>query len=256
MAAFLWYLVATTPLAASPLYGGYNGQSMFWMDVFFFGIDDQARWWVRIPVPLVKGFLRLNFKYERDGVVSAEITGYNFFEQSDFLLGVDTSGLTWGEYYELNLSGGSDNHGTTWTEQTFFEYVGTGSDNNNHLWGFVTYNYENTYPIKVGIDLSFLIPESFKKITPSLAQREQKKLLPLTRLFQKEEILKLIHFLTALSIDDELRGKVEALTTHSLELELLVKFADEEVFTQERREVIETIINGLIDAKGMNSSSF
>ena len=254
MVVFLLCLVTTTPLAASPLYGGYNGQSMFWIDVFFFGIDDQARWWVRIPVTLKEGSLKLYFKYESDGVVSTELVGKNFLEQGDFLVGVDNTGLTWGEYYELDLTGGSDNTGNVWTEQAFFDYFGVGSDNNGNLWGYATYTYENTYPIEAGIDLSFLISEPSVRINPSLAKTEQKSPLPFISLFQKEESLKLIHLLTSLSIDSELRGEVEALTTHPLALESLVKFADEEVFTQDRREVIENMMNGLIDAKNINAS--
>jgi len=235
-------VLATTPLAASPLYGGYNGQSKFWIDTFFFGIDDQARWWVRVPVTLVRGSIRLNFKYESNAVVSAEIVVKNLSDQGDFLLGADTSGLSWGEYYQLNLSGGSDSSGSVWTEQTIFEYLGTGTDNSDHLWGFVTYNYENTYSIEVGIDLSFLIPESSREIKPSFAQTEEKNFLPLTSLLQKSESVKPIRFLTALSIDYKLRKKLETLTIHSLDLESLVKFADDEVFTWERREMIKTII--------------
>ena len=144
----LWCLTTASPLAASPLYGGYNGESTAWIDGFFFGIDDQIRWWVRIPISLVKGFLNLNFKYESSGVISAELFGYNIPGQGDLLLGIDTSGLFWTELCELDFLAGTDSNGTGWTEQTFFDYVGTGSDSNDHLWGFVTYSYENIYRIK------------------------------------------------------------------------------------------------------------
>ena len=150
LVVFLSCLMVSTPLSASPLYGGYNGESQLWTDVFFFGMDDEGRWWIRIPVTLIEGSLELIFKYESTGVVSAEIAGSNipnFSGGSDFLFGSDTSGLFWSSYSEAGSSGGSDSDGNSWTEQTFFDYFGTGSDNNDHLWGFVTYKYENTFPI-------------------------------------------------------------------------------------------------------------
>ena len=259
LVVFLSCLIASTPLAASPLYGGYNGESQLWTDVFFFGMDDQARWWIRIPVTLVSGYLTLNFKYESTGVVSAEIAGSNipsFAGGSDFLFGSDTSGLFWNEYNDEAglLSGGSDSNGNSWTEQALFDYFGTGSDNNDHLWGFVTYKYENTFPMKAGINLSFLMPEPEPSIKSksSLVQTQHKKISSLTNLFKHEESLKLVNFLTALSLDDELEEKVATLTIHSLDLESLLKFADEEIFTQERRKTIEGMINGFVDAGGEN----
>ena len=247
---FLSCLMASTPLAASPLYGGYNGESQLWTDVFFFGMDDEARWWIRIPVTLVSGFLTLNFKYESTGVVSAEIAGSNipyFSGGSDFLFGSDTSGLFWTTYNEAGLSGGSDSNGNSWTEQTLFNYFGTGSDSNNHLWGFVTFTYESTLPLKAGINLSFFMPEPSMKGKSSLTKTQQKSLL-LTNRLNHEEGLKLVNFLTALALDNALEKKVATLTIHSLNLESLLTFADEEIFTQERREKIKGMMNGLIDA--------
>ena len=243
---FLSCLITAAPLSASPLYGGYNGESDFWIDLFFFGMDNEARWWVRIPVPLSSGFLGLNFKYESTGVISAEIYGSNIpflSGGSDFLMGIDTSELFWSEYYDMNLSGGTDSNGNTWGEQTFLDYLGTGTDINSHLWGFVTYNLENIYRLKVGVNLSFLIPEP----EPSLVQVEPKKLPSFINSVQKKESLKLIHYLTALSLDDELEERAAVLSAHSMDLTTLLKFAEEEVFTQERREVIEGMMNGFIN---------
>ncbi len=255
LVVFLSCLITSTPLAASPLYGGYNGESEFWIDAYFFGMDDQARWWIRIPATLVQGSLRLIFKYESSGVVSTEIAGSDIpyvSGGSNFLFGVDTSGSFWTESYEANVSVGSDSNGNSWTEQTIFDYFGTGSDNSNQRWGFLTYNFENTYLMKMGINLSFLIPEpesSIKSKSP-LVQSKHRKIPSPINLLQNEESLKLINFLNTLSLDDDLEGKVAALATHSLDMESLLKFADEEVFTQERRETIKGRIDGFIDAGG------
>lgn len=232
--------MTSAPLEASPLYGGCNGESQLWTDVFFFGIDDQSRWWVRIPVDVVAGYLRLIFKYESTGVVSAEIAGSNipnFSGGGDFLFGSDTSGLFWTEYSEAGSSGGSDSNGNSWTEQILFAYFGTGSDNNDHLWGFVTYTYEYVLPLRAGINLSFFLPEP----EPSVIIKPSR-----TNPFTYEEGLRVANFPTALSLDDALKKKVETLTIQSLNLESLLTFADEEIFTQERRQNIEHAMNGLI----------
>jgi len=107
-------LMIATPLKASPLYGGYNGKSTFWADLFFFGMDDQIRWWVRVPVPLVPGFLNLNFKYESSGAISAEVAGLNFLEGGRFYAGIDTVGVLWLELSDLGVSGGTDTNGNSW----------------------------------------------------------------------------------------------------------------------------------------------
>lgn len=250
MIVLLLCLVVTSPLSASPLYGGYNGQSGSWIDLFFFGIDDQGRWWVRIPVTL--GNLRLNFKYEIDGVISAEVMGQGLSGQGGFRFGVDTSGLTWGEIAELNVTGGFDSNGTTWSEQgIILGLLGTGFDNNGHLWGVVTLSDPSLLSIEAGIDISFLVPEASLKTTPFSTQAEQINYLSLTSLLEKKESVRLIHFLTALSLDDELSREVATLTTHSLDLESLLTFAEEKVFTQERREMVEDMISSVVGVKGI-----
>ncbi len=75
--AVIWSLVMATPLAASPLYGGYNGQSLFWVDTFFFGIDNEARWWVRLPLDIVAEKLRVIFKIESSGTLSVDVAAFN-----------------------------------------------------------------------------------------------------------------------------------------------------------------------------------
>ncbi len=242
-------LMIATPLNASPLYGGYNGQSTFWVDLFFFGIDDQIRWWVRVPVPLVPGFLNLNFKYESSGAISAEIAGHDIFAEEGFYAGIDTAGVLWFELSDLGVSGGTDTSGNSWAEQAFLEFLGTGSDNNDRLWGFAVYDFEG-YQLKAGIDLSFLITEPSMAGTSVPLQSAQQNLPLLSRVFQGEKRQELITFITALSRDEGLRKKVENLDVHSLDLQSLLKFAEEEVFTEEKRKEIESMVRGLINPDG------
>lgn len=245
-------LTIATPLAASPLYGGYNGESPLWTDVFFFGMDNQGRWWIRIPVDVVQGFLRLIFKYESTGVVSAEIAGSNipnFSGGGDFLFGSDSSGLFWSVYNEAGLSNGSDSNGNSWTEQTLFDYFGTGSDNNDRLWGYVTYTYENVLPLKAGINLSAFLPEPEPSPTtqPSGSQTQPKHNCSLPNPFQYEKGSHLIAFIISLSMDDACR-EMATQTLPSLNLPSLLTFADEQLFTEKRREKMADMVNGFMAA--------
>ena len=242
----LLWTVISTPLYASPLYGGYNGQSGSWVDLFFFGIDDQAHWWVRIPVVLEGGALRVQFKYESTGAVSAEIVVRGLTEQGDFLFGIDTTNVTWQELYELTLSGGSDSNGNAWSEQSIFNFLGTGSDSSENVWGFIGTYIEKALPVRAGMDLAPPVAESLVALDHALLQKRRSPLCLLNGLLKKEERITLIHFLASLSLDEELGRGVETLARSSLSLESLLRFADEEVFTQERREAIELALDGLM----------
>ena len=248
MVVVLWSLVMATPLAASPLYGGYNGQSLFWIDTFFFGIDDQARWWVRLPVDIVRETLRIIFKFESSGALSVELAAFNSVGQANFLIGVDTDGLSWGETFQTNLLAGSDSSGATWTEQSVLSFAGSGSDSNDNNWFFATYNFQNIFPLTAGINVTLLLPDPPTKEEGEVTSGEQKTFFSPFSMLNREKILELITFVKELSRNDELLQKAKALTSHSLDQASLLHFANEEVFSHGRRKKIEGVINNLISA--------
>ena len=238
----LWSLAITTPSAASPLYAGYNGQSLFWVDTFYFGIDNQFRWWVRVPLDLLQGSVRIIFKYESTGAISTELVLFlqGITGQQDLLFGVDTNGQAWGESYQTGFVSGYDGAGTTWTEQDVFQFVGSGSDNLNNVWWFITFIYQNAFPFSAGMNLSLLTPEPPEE-EPTVSEREEKQLsagLPSAR-----NILKLTGYLRELSRNEELLQKLEQLTASSLDPAALLTFAEEEVFPPERREDLSRMID-------------
>jgi hypothetical protein len=238
----------TTPLAASPLYGGYNGQSLFWIDTFFFGIDDQARWWVRVPLDIIGGRVRIIFKLESGGALSVEFVAFNSVGQADFLVGIDTDGLSWGETYQLNVLAGSDSSGATWTEQSVLTFAGTGSDNNDNNWLFATYDYQNIFPLTAGVNVTLLLPAPPTEEEREIASEEQKTFFSTLSTLHRERVVKLITFIKELSRNDELLQKAKTLTSHSLDRTSLLRFANEEVFSHEKRKKIEGIMNNLIGA--------
>lgn len=246
--AVVWSLVMATPLAASPLYGGYNGQSLFWVDTFFFGIDNQARWWVRLPLDIVAEKLRIIFKFESSGALSAELATFNSVAQADFLIGIDTDGLSWGETYQTNLLTGFDSSGGTWTEQSVLSFAGSGSDNNGNNWWFATYNVQNLFPLTAGINVTLLLPPTPTEEEGEVAPEEQKTFFAPLRALNRENVVKLFTFVKELSRNEELIQKAKTLTSHSLDQESLLRFADEEVFSHKRKKKIEGMMKSLIGA--------
>ena len=241
-AVMIGCLAITAPSAASPLYAGYNGQSLFWVDTFYFGIDNQFRWWVRVPLDLLRGSVRIIFKYESTGAISTELVLFlqGITGQQDLLFGVDTNGQAWGESYQTGFVSGFDSAGTTWTEQDVLEFIGSGSDNLDNLWWFVTFIYQNVLPFSVGMNLSLLSPEPPEE-EPTTSEREEKQLS--AGLPSAKKILKLTGYLRELSRNDELLQKLEQLTASSLNPASLLTFAEEEVFPPERREDLSRMID-------------
>ena len=238
----IWFLAITAPSTASPLYAGYNGQSLFWIDTFYFGIDNQFRWWVRVPLDLLRGSVRIIFKYESTGAISTELVLFlvGITGQPDLLFGIDTNGQTWGESYQTGFVSGYDSTGTTWTEQDVLEFIGSGSDNLDNVWWFVTFIYQNAFPFSAGMNLSLFAPEPPEE-EPTASERKEKQLS--AGLPSAKKILKLTGYLRELSRNDELLQKLEQLTASSLDPASLLTFAEEEVFPPERREDLSRMID-------------
>lgn len=236
----------TAPAAASPLYGGYNGESALWFDAFFFGADNQGRWWVRVPVDIVPGSLRTIFKLESGGILSAEIALYNIPGQDNFLLGIDSAGIFWTEIYQASFLAGNDSSGNSWSEQSIFDFLGTGSDNNGNAWWFSAFTFQNIIPLTLGLSPSAFLPEPPAEETGA-RKKEHTPLLLKTA--DREMTLKLIGYLRALSRDDKLVEGAQVLTLHTMQPLWLLTFAEQEVFPEKRRKVLEAMI-GDMTARG------
>lgn len=239
----LWSLVITTPSAASPLYAGYNGQSLFWIDTFYFGIDNQARWWVRFPLDMLQGTVRIIFKFESTGALSTEVVLYGISGQGDLLFGFDTAGQTWGESYQTGFVSGYDSSGATWTEQDVFDFVGTGADNFDNIWWFVSFNYQNVFPVSAGMNVSLLTPEPPVGNEPVVEEQQNLS----AGLPSGKNLRKLVGYVKEISRDGELMQKLELLTSTSLDPASLLTFAEEEVFPPERREALERMMDDTLD---------
>ena len=176
------------------------------------------------------------------------LVAFNSVGQADFLIGVDTDGLSWGETFQTNLLAGSDSSGTTWTEQSVLSFVGSGSDNNGNNWWFATYNFQNIFPLTAGINITLLLPAPPTGEDEETTPEEEKTFFSPLSILNREKVLELITFVKELSRDDELIQKAKTLTSHSLDQASLLHFANEEVFSHGRRKKIEGVINNLISA--------
>ena len=243
----LWSLTRVNPLAASPLYGGYNGQSLFWIDTFFFGVDNQAQWWVRLPVDLVQGSLRIIFKFESNGALSTEFAMYNVPGQGDLIFGFDNTGLSWTETFGPDFLAGSSSDGVSWSESNIFEYVGMGSDNNNSVWWFVAFNYQNKFPVTAGINISLFIPPPPPEDI-DIQPLDQQMFLSGLFLRNLEGVKNIVGFLRELSRDRELLNKTQLLTSQPFDSTSLIRFAKENVFPEERIEKIRGMVEKFVSA--------
>lgn len=239
LALALWCATVTAPVAASPLYGGYNGQSILWFDAFFFGADNQGRWWVRVPVDIIPGSIRTIFKLESGGILSAEIALYNIPGQDNFLLGIDSAGIFWTEIYQASFLAGNDSSGNSWSEQSIFNFLGTGSDNNGKAWWFSAFTFQNIFPLTLGLSPSAFLPPP--PVESADAGEKKGSMLPL-KAADRGKALTLMSYVTALSRDSRLAEGLMLQGFHPL---ALLTFAEKEVFPEERREALEAMMREL-----------
>ncbi len=138
-------LFATSSASASPLYGGYNGNSKVWAEYYYeeprigfslrfsMGADTDFNWWVRVGLSFIPYINNVGLSYESDNILSLNIATILPWPVS---LGIDTNRLWW---YVINvLFGvvGRDSNANMWGE-TWWLFPGLyafGVDNNDNHW--------------------------------------------------------------------------------------------------------------------------
>jgi hypothetical protein len=135
---------------ATPLYGGYNGQSTSWVEYkignvetnltsasIIFGSDSNDRSWVRMRVSLVPFFTRLEYTRDHLGIQSVAL---NTLFPWPVQLGseiMETPGdipLWWITSYLVLGTGGIDSEGNSWAETGIPGVYGMGSDSAGNQW--------------------------------------------------------------------------------------------------------------------------
>ncbi len=135
-------LFATSNASASPLYGGYNGNSKVWAEYYYdeprigfslrfsVGADTDYNWWVRVGLSFIPYFYNVGLSYESDNILSSNFATILPWPVS---VGVDTNGLWW---YIINVLWGvvgRDRDANMWGETWWFfpGLYAFGVDNNN-----------------------------------------------------------------------------------------------------------------------------
>jgi len=148
---------------ASPLYGGYNGESEAWVEVFVIeeitigftlrvsvGVDpDLDVSWIRIGVSslfLLPYISNIEISYETGDVISASLAGL-----LPIKVGADTNNLKWIITNLSILVSGADSDSNVWNEWGLTGVFGLpginayGEDNNDHQWQWIKF-----FPVLVG----------------------------------------------------------------------------------------------------------
>ena len=146
-------LFAGSKTYASPLYGGYNGESEQWTEIsvvdeatvgfslsISVGTDTEKNTWTRIGVSsfFLLPIYKLEFSYETGDIISVGFTSLLLLPVK---VGIDSNGLSWGIINLLTSVAGKASDDTSWEEKISQEgeppgvyYEGVDSNGNEWQW--------------------------------------------------------------------------------------------------------------------------
>ena len=146
-------LALSAKTSATPLYGGYKGESPLWIEYrigevktplisssIILGSDSEERTWTRIRISLVPFFTRLEFTRDYLDIQSVALnTLFPWPLQfgSEIAETDGDSPLWWVTAYLLLGVGGIDSEGNSWTETGIPGLYGVGTDISGNKWGWV-----------------------------------------------------------------------------------------------------------------------
>jgi hypothetical protein len=272
-------LFATSNASASPLYGGFNGNSKVWAEYYYdeprigfslrfsVGADTDFNWWVRVGLSFIPYIYNVGLSYESDNVLSLNFATILPWPVS---LGIDTNRLWW---YIINvLFGvvGRDSDANMWGE-TWWLFPGLyafGVDNNDNRWQCL-----RLFSVLVGVGEE-LFEENEISFNQKNSVKFEEEMRSLEVYFQEERGSKISALLVERLADDEIveniRNLSEALndrrallplTTFSInengegitpfdslnvtppELNVLLTYVEEKVFTDEIRDEIGVLLD-------------
>jgi len=210
-------LFATGDTCASPLYGGYNGESEAWIEVYIIekttigfsskisvGIDpDLNVFWIRIGISslflLPSNISHIGFSYETGDIVSGDIVSASITTiLPPIKWGFDTNNLQWFITNWLIAVSGLDSDGNVWGERRIPGMGACGWDSNNDKWCWIKF-----FPVLVGWRVE-LTSNQGTSLNQENALRFEKELRPLQDHFAKACNPKLSALLIERLTDDEI----------------------------------------------------
>jgi hypothetical protein len=189
---FLIVLVGTPSTWATPLYGGYNGESAAWTEYTIaevspalfnlkvtLGVDTDSHAWVRIVFSTVPFITRIEFTYDSFDILSGNFDTYLPWPiKIGSQIGNNdetTPLLRWFTAYVIFGVSGIDSERTIWTETGFPGVSGSGNDTIGNSWTWLKFL---NWKFGVGEDLTeeggdFLNPQRSKEIENELSSLQE-----------------------------------------------------------------------------------
>ena len=151
LSLLLMVLVYTPSTGATPLYGGYNGESTGWSEYtiadvgntlfrlrVILGVDTNSNAWARMLFSTVPFITRVEFTYDSSDILSGNFSTYLPWPiRVGSQIQNNGSGdplLKWFSTYLIFGVSGFDTNGTVWSETGVPGFSGRGFDTNDNEW--------------------------------------------------------------------------------------------------------------------------
>lgn len=278
-------LFAASDTCASPLYGGYNGESETWIELYIIetvtvgfslrisvgGDSNSNASWIRGSISslfLLPYLSNLEFSYETGDIVSASLTG---LLPIPIKVGADTNGLGWGIINLLVYVRGEDSDGNWWEEwvssEAGFPGVFDGRDKNDNEWRWIKVlalllgwreDLSSQQGVSLSQDNSLRLKEEFRSLHNHFTRAGSPKLSALlVEKFTEDAVMggmidhlealnaKMALPLTVLSLYENKEGPspTDPSSGISSELNTLLTYVDEEIFTEEIRDELNVFLD-------------
>jgi len=274
----LLILVSTVDTFASPLYGGYNGKSENWFEIFIIekatigfysrisvGLaPDLNVFWIRLSISslflLPSNISNIGFSYERGDVVAGDIVSVSLSTiVPPIKVGIDTNNLKWIITNLLISVVGSDSEDNMWLERGISGVGACGEDSNDKQWCWLKFlpllvGWRVDFPLAQDIflnrDNDLRFEENLRSLKDHFAKACNHKLsaLLIEKLTDDEIMVNIIKLsevlndritLLPLNILSTQQNREEMLSG----LKALLTYVDKNIFTDELREEASIILD-------------
>jgi len=273
-------LVVACDTNASPLYGGYNGESKIWAEFYIveettigFSLrvsigTDTKNLWIRMGISslflIFSNISNIGVSYETGGILSLNVTTLS----PPIKWGVDTNDLGWFIMDWLIVITGLDTDGNFWGEGRIPSIGAYGGDNNDNKWWWIKLR-----PVLMGMkvdltsnqgspisqenalrcekELGFLQAHSVRKYSPKLSALLIEKVTNseiMENMISLAEALsyrRALFPLKVLSLYENSKGipPIDPSSGMPSELNVFLTYLEEEVFTDEVRDEMDIFLD-------------
>jgi hypothetical protein len=217
LALLLVVLVYTPSVWATPLYGGYNGESTAWSEYTIadvgntiyrlkvtLGVDTNSNAWVRVLFSTVPFITRVEFTYDSSDILSGNFSTYLPWPvKIGSQIQNNGSGdplLKWFSTYLLFGVSGFDTNGTVWSETGVPGLSGRGYDTRGNEWQWLKilnwlfgwgedFSEEGTF---LNLQGSQELEEEIASLQDQLAYKYETRMNKLLELLTSQEVIRAV----------------------------------------------------------------